>query len=192
MCGLFGFFGHRPDMHILADAALLAARRGPDGWGIMTDHCIERGLGRLPAVLARSIVADRFVIGHCRLATVLGSKSIQDGQPIRVGRYVIAHNGTVANAEDLQDAFGYKPETRNDSEAIGRVMCRLPGTTDERLTAAIDTIDHGGHYALAVLDAELGTIHLRASGIPLWAHRTPDGIYWCSIKAGDDWEGVRG
>ena len=45
---------------------------------------------------------------------------------------------------------------------------------------------------MTVLDVELGTIHLRANSIPLWAHRTPDGIYWCSIKAGEDWEGVRG
>ena len=192
MCGLFGFFGSGPDMDRLAMAAVLAAKRGPDGWGILTDCTYERGLGRLPSVLARGIVAERFVIGHCRLATVLGSKSVHDGQPIRVGRFVVAHNGTVANSDELREAFGYRPTTRNDSESIALLMHRMPGTTDDRLTAVLDTIDHGGHYALSVLDLEGMTIHLRANGIPLWVHRAPEGAYWCSLRPDETWEGVRG
>lgn len=192
MCGLFGFFGNRPDVERLATAAVLASKRGPDGWGILTDYTYERGLGRLPAVLARGIMAERFVVGHCRLATVLGSKNIHDGQPIRVGRYVVAHNGTVANAEDLKRAFGYHPLTRNDSEAIGLLMHRMTGSNDDRLNAVIDTIEHGGHYAIAVLDMEAMTIHLRAQGIPLWVLRAPEGAYWCSIRPGPEWEGCRG
>lgn len=191
MCGLFGFFGNGPDMDRLAMAAVLAAKRGPDGWGILTDCTYERGMGRLPSTLARGIVADRFVIGHCRLATVLGSKSVHDGQPIRVGRYVISHNGTVANADDLQRAFGYQPQTRNDSEAIGLLMHRMPGSTDERLSAVLDTIDHGGHYAVSVLDLHDLTIHLRANCMPLWVHRAPEGTYWCSIRPDETWEGCR-
>lgn len=191
MCGLFGFFGHGPDMDVVAMTALLAARRGPDGWGIVTDQSAERGLGRLPTPLARGIAAERFVIGHCRLATVLGSKTRHDAQPIGVGRYLLAHNGTVANAEDLQFVFGYQPRTRNDSEAIGQLMCRLPGSTDQRLNSALGTIDHGGHYAVTVIDLELMTVHLRASRMPLWINRAPEGVYWCSIRPGDDWEGAR-
>jgi asparagine synthetase B (glutamine-hydrolysing) len=192
MCGLFGFFGQHPDMDRLAMAAVLAARRGPDGWGVLTDYSYERGLGRLPATLARGIVAERFVVGHCRLATVLGSKTVQDGQPIRVGRYVVAHNGTVANADHLQQTFGYQPSTRNDSEAIALLMHRMRGTTDERLSDVLNLIDHGGHYAVTVLDLELMSIHLRASRMPLWVHRAPEGVYWCSIRPDDTWEGCRG
>lgn len=191
MCGLFGFFGQMPDLDRLGDAAMLAAKRGPDAWGIVTDVYSERGLGRLPESLARNIDARRYVIGHSRLATVLGSKTLRDGQPLQVGRYVVAHNGTVANADELRQAFGYTPFTRNDSEAIGHLLCRLPGSTEERLTAALDTIDHGGHYAVTVLDTELMTMHLRASCMPLWVHRAPEGIYWCSIRPAADWEGCR-
>lgn len=192
MCGLFGFSGMWPDLKLLATAASLASKRGPDSWGLMTDITMERGLGRLPEMLARGIVAKRFAIGHCRLATVLGTKTLKNSQPLIVGRYVVAHNGTVANADELREAFGYTPASRNDSEAIGQVMCRLPGNTDQRLDAALDTIDHGGHYAVAVFDLELMTIHLRANCMPLWVHRAPEGIYWCSIRPGQDWEGVRG
>lgn len=192
MCGLFGFYGRGPDPDRLAMAGVLAARRGPDGWGVLTDLTYERGLGRLPSMLARGIVADRFVMGHCRLATVLGSKTIHDGQPLRVGRYVVAHNGCVANADALREAFGYQPVTRNDSEAIGLLLHRMAGTTDERLSAVLDTIDHGGHYAVTVLDLDAMTVHLRANCMPLWALRAPEGLYWCSIRPGEDWEGVRG
>ena len=192
MCGLFGFFGAGPDMDRLAMAAVLAARRGPDGWGVLTDVSAERNLGRLPSTLARGITADRFVIGHCRLATVLGTKQVGACQPLQTGRYVVAHNGTVANVEDLQDAFGFRLATGNDSEAIGHLLCRLPGSTDERLTAALDTIDHGGHYAVTVLDTELMTIHLRANCMPLWLYRAPEGIYWTSIRPDETWEGCRG
>lgn len=192
MCGLFGFFGHRPDMDTVAMAGVLAAKRGPDGWGVLTDQAIERGLGRLPSTLARGIVAERFVIGHCRLATVLGTKQVTACQPLRVGRYVVAHNGTVGNVDDIQEAFGFRLATGNDSEAIGHLLGRLPGSTDERLTAALETIDHGGHYAVTVLDLELMTIHLRANCIPLWVHRAQEGVYWCSIRPGEGWEGARG
>lgn len=191
MCGLFGFWGFKPDMGRIATAALLAARRGPDGWGIVTDIASERGLGRLPAGLARGIAAERFVIGHFRLATVLGSKTIHDGQPLHVGRFVVAHNGTVPNADGLRSAFGYEPDTRNDSEAIGQLMCRLPGSPDERLDAALARIDHGGHYAVTVLDLELMTVHLRAKAMPLWVHRAYEGIYWCSIRPDETWEAAR-
>lgn len=192
MCGLFGFFGHRPDIDLLQTIAVLAAKRGPDGWGVVTDLASERGMGRLPAAIARCIEANHFVIGHCRLATVPGTKHINACQPLRIGRYVMAHNGTVNNLDDLRDAFGIRPVTGNDSEAIGLLMRMLPGTTDQRLDAALDTIDHGGHYAIAVLDTELGTIHLRANCIPLWAKKTGDSTYWCSIKPGDEWELCRG
>lgn len=191
MCGLFGFWGNRPDTERMALAALLASRRGPDGWGIVTDQASNRGLGRLPQQQVRDIAAERFVIGHCRLATVLGSKTVRDGQPLLVGRYLVAHNGCVANGADLSSAFGYVPATRNDSEAIGQLMCRLPGSTDQRLNAALQTIDHGGHYAVAVIDLDLMTVHLRASCMPLWTLRAPEGIYWCSVRADDTWEGVR-
>lgn len=192
MCGLFGFFGDGPDTETLSQAAMLASRRGPDGWGVFTDFTYERGLGRLPAILARGIYAQRFAIGHCRLATVLGSKTPGDGQPIRVGRYVVAHNGTVGNAAEMQEAFDLRPQTRNDSEVLALLMHRMPGSTDERLSATLETVDHGGHYAVAVADLDAMTIHLRANGMPLWALRAPEGVYWCSIRPGPQWEGIRG
>lgn len=193
MCGLFGYFGPLgPETGLLSQIAALAAKRGPDGWGVVTDVASEYGLGRLQPNMARGIEANFYAIGHCRLATVPGTKTIRACQPLRIGRYVLAHNGTVGNLGDLQDAFGIRLTTGNDSEAIGQLMRLLPGSTNERLDAALDTIDHGGHYAVTVLDTELGTMHLRANCMPLYTRKQDEGFYWCSIKPDDLWELHRG
>jgi glucosamine 6-phosphate synthetase-like amidotransferase/phosphosugar isomerase protein len=193
MCGLFGYIGGgRPDMERLAMAAGLAAKRGPDGWGIVTDQTQERGLGRLPQTLARGIVAERFVIGHCRLATVLGTKTPAACQPLQVGRFVVAHNGTVANVEQLRQRFGFGLATGNDSEAIAHVLDRIEGPTEARLSAALEAIDHGGHYALVVLDLQDMTVHLKAQAMPLWVYRAGQGAYWCSIRPGQEWGAIGG
>lgn len=192
MCGLFGFVGTRPDAGRLAAAAMLAAKRGPDGWGILTDLSSERGLGRLPATLARGIAAERFVVGHCRLATVLGTKLVSACQPLQVGRYAVAHNGTIGNVSEMEQRFGFRLATGNDSEAIPRVMHAMTGTTEQRLMAALDAVDHGGHYAVALVDLENMQVLLRAMSMPLWITRQPEGAYWCSIRPGMEWEPVRG
>lgn len=127
--GLFGFFGDRPDPARLESAALLAAKRGPDGWGILTERSSEVGMGRLDAGTARRIDGERFVLGHCRLSTVIGTKHPGACQPIVVGRFAIAHNGTVANVRTLQEAFGFTLRTGNDSEAIAHLLNLLPGKT---------------------------------------------------------------
>lgn len=191
MCGLFGFYGvSAPDGRRLAEAAELAARRGPDGWGIVTELTEAWDLGRLDPRLASALADSRIVIGHCRLATVLGTKRVESCQPIKVGRFIVAHNGTVPNVTAIADRHGFRLRTGNDSEAIGHLLERHEGTLHARLTWALGEIAHGGHYALAVLDRDSMQIQLRARGIPLWRHVSQEGTYWCSVRPGEDWEPV--
>jgi hypothetical protein len=162
MCGLFGYAGAgRPEGGLLTDIALLAARRGPDSWGIVSDLAFERGLGRLTRSSAHGIEAERFVIGHCRLVTCLGTKRLAACQPLIVGDYVVAHNGTVDNAEELCARHGFRLTTGNDSECIGHLLRRFGGRLDE-VMALID-----GPYAVAVLDMMRSEVVVAARGIPL-------------------------
>ena len=174
------------------DDQKLAAKRGPDGWSILTDCSSEVGIGRLAVEHARRIDGERFVLGHCRLATVPGTKHPRACQPIVVGRFAVAHNGTVANVADLQRAFGFALRSGNDSEAIAHLLNILPGSVDARIDATLATIDHGGHYALSVIDLDQQAVFLRAACMPLWAYRGAEGLYWCSIRPGEEWEGIRG
>lgn len=191
MCGLFGYYGsHNPDMSRLTGAALLAAKRGPDGWGIVTQMDEFKDLGRLKASVVRDLCRDRVVIGHCRLATVIGTKRKACCQPLRVGRFVVAHNGTIANADELAARFGFCLQTGVDSEIIPHLLDIQTGTTFERIASVLDMVDHGGHYALTVFDRDTMQVHLRASGIPLWRYVAQEGTYWCSIRPDSDWEHV--
>jgi asparagine synthetase B (glutamine-hydrolysing) len=177
-------------MQRLATAALLAAQRGPDAWGITTETSERRGMGRLSAQHVTGLPPSRVVVGHCRLATVLGTKTPEACQPIRAGRFVVAHNGSVPNAADLVERFGLSPTTGNDSEVIALLLGVLEGPASNRLAEALAQIDHGGHYAVSVLDTSDSQVLLRARGIPLWRHITQDGMYWASIRPGMEWEPV--
>lgn len=182
MCGLFGFFGsHTPNIALLTLCATLAAKRGPDGWGVVTEFTEKRDLGRLTAQALRDIPPSRVVIGHCRLATVPDSRRVSACQPIRVGKYVIAHNGTIANADEFPLSTG------NDSEAIGHALVAANGNLND----ALKIVDTGGNYALSVLNLETMQVCLRAkNSIPLWRHVSNEGTYWCSIAPANDWERI--
>lgn len=191
MCGLWGFSGPRhADPQRLTVAACLAAMRGPDSWGITTETADRTGMGRLSAQHVAALPPSRVVVGHCRLATVLGTKHRQACQPIRSGRFVVAHNGTVPNAAALTARFGLQPETGNDTEIIALLLNAMDGPAADRLAQALDLVDHGGHYALAVLDTSDGQVLLRARGLPLWRHVNDGGTYWASVRPGMEWEPV--
>lgn len=193
MCGLFGFYGtQKPDQHTLARIAHLAAKRGCDGWGVVTEFGSQHDLGRLTNKAIRDLPPSRMVIGHCRLATVLDTKRRSCCQPIRVGRFLVAHNGTVGNVTELADQYGFKLDSGVDSEAIGHVMAAKTGDIATRLAETLAEIDHSGHYALAILDADTQSIHLRARNMPLFRLTTPAGVYWCSIRPDFEWETVHG
>lgn len=194
MCGLFGFYGARQaDPEVLEAAAWLAAKRGPDGWGVLTEFDSRRGLGRMTVADLRDTPIGAYALGHCRLATVLGTgKSLAACQPIRVGRFAVAHNGCVANADELAERFGFVIETGNDSEAIARLLDLLPGSLQERVDAALQLVDHGGHFALAVIDTDDQVLHLSARRIPLWQLVAPEGTYWCSLQPAQGWEPTHG
>lgn len=188
MCGLFGFYGnHKPDVDILREIAGLAAKRGCDGWGVVTEFSQQRDLGRLKSL---SIAPSRMVIGHCRLATVLDTKRKECCQPLHVGRFVVAHNGAVGNVAQLRNRYGFDLKTGVDSEAIGHVLTAKTGDIATRLTETMAEVD--SPHALVVWDQDTQSLHMRASGMPLYRLITAAGVYWCSIQPDSDWNQVHG
>lgn len=191
MCGLWGFVGPgNADSSVLRATAALAAKRGPDSWGITTETVDQRGMGRLMPQHVDAVPPSRVVVGHCRLSTVLGTKNAAACQPIRSGRFVVAHNGSVLNASTIVRRMNLRPVTGNDSEVLALLLDSLQGHTAERLSMALDMVDHGDGYALALLDLSTMDVMLRARGIPLWSFTGSGGTYWCSLKLGTEWEPV--
>lgn len=184
MCGLFGFFseGGAPNPVIVETIAALAARRGPDSFGYVTEHGDVRRLGKMRPGDATAAKASQFMLGHCRLATMLGNKTTDAAQPIIEGEWAVTHNGTI----DSCWYTGFALRTGNDSEAIAHMLARNGGD----VRAALDQAATAGSYAVAIRNTRTGAITLAARNMPLW--RLADGgvVYWCSIKPGDGWEKV--
>lgn len=190
MCGLFGFAGPRPgDAGIMTTAAVLAARRGPDAWGMLGEHLpLAKRAGRLCAADTRAVRPGRYLVGHCRLATVLGNLRADAAQPLVVGPYAVTHNGSVENADSLAGAFGFRLQTGNDSEALAHLVGALSGTLAQRVDAALVLANTGEGFALAVLDMATGEVVLRRRELPLFVLNTQAGRYWCSIRPDSQWE----
>lgn len=192
MCGLFGFFGAKlPAPWLVAQIGMLASRRGPDGWGIVTEFDEMRDLGRLTEPVLNDLAPSRIVLGHCRLATVLGTKRIDACQPLRVGRHVVTHNGSVRNSEQLALRHGFELSTGNDSEAIAHLLGIGSGSLAHRLQWAMDQVDSGGHFAVVALDEDGQEVQLLAHGMPLFWLVEDAGMYWCSVQPGPEWEEVQ-
>ena len=114
MCRIFGFRSVIPSMvHrslIDAENALgVQSERHPDGWGVayyvdgaphltksvstaLDDHIFRRVSG---------VVSSETVVAHIHKATV-GDLSVLNAHPFQYGRWVFAHNGEIAQFEDVR------------------------------------------------------------------------------------------
>jgi glutamine phosphoribosylpyrophosphate amidotransferase len=105
MCGIYAGFYDRPvdkrgTYHDLLWEAASAARRGPHGYGWVTDQGSCHRLGKfVPENLPNRPYT--WVVGHSRLATLSNHDDARALQPAICGGHVLAHNGSVANWLDL-------------------------------------------------------------------------------------------
>lgn len=194
MCGLWGYTGARPaNLGILAQAMVMAARRGPDGGGVWCpDASPAVRLWKGPHPSLGDDCRGRQVVGHSRLATTLNSQGLEDFQPVYSGRVYVTHNGSVRNyspamREELQ------LRTRCDSEAIASAidqeMSEGFGFVSARVRA-LHRVDLGDHYAVAI--ALRGQTFLAAHGQSLYVLEHGGGTYWCSVQLSPEWEPVNG
>src|SRR5512134_3361733 len=110
MCGFIGVIGTDSAVHEIYDGLIAVQHRGQDAAGIITYD------GRFHVKKGEGLVRDIFSadnmkrlrggigVGHVRYPTV-GSGGGEDAQPFTVNYpfgIVMAHNGNVANYEDLR------------------------------------------------------------------------------------------
>lgn len=127
-CGIFGIFSKRgEDVAPLLYRALIALQhRGQDaaGFAVYDGKSIEarRGMGLVNDIFKPEDIALRGTmgIGHTRYPTI-GECRMCDVQPSVFKDIAVAHNGHVANYEDLKKVFekkGYKYISTVDSEPM--------------------------------------------------------------------------
>jgi amidophosphoribosyltransferase len=110
MCGFIGVIGSESAVHEIYDGLVAVQHRGQDAAGIITydgRFHVKKGEGLVRDIFSSDNVErlrGSIGVGHVRYPTV-GSGGGEDAQPFTVNYpfgIVMAHNGNVANYEDLR------------------------------------------------------------------------------------------
>jgi len=188
MCGVFGFItknGTGPDLHRLRRIAAATQQRGRHAFGLAwvdADggiHTFKRpgpataNLGDLDPCRSAKIV-----IGHCRWATHGRPDDNRNNHPHRAGRGWFVHNGVVINHDDLVRRFRLAPQTECDSEVLGLLMSRFPGTIGLRAARVAEAAE--GQLVILGVWRNPARLLIVRSGNPLWFGETAGGFYFAS------------
>lgn len=124
-CGVVGVFSldNHNVIPILIDSLRALQHRGQESWGIAIPNkkpFKQLGLVSSYAHNFKTMVRkfkSNAGIGHVRYST-FGKNTIENAQPLKVKDLCIAHNGTIANVEELANMVGgctFSPHTMSDT-----------------------------------------------------------------------------
>lgn len=134
-CGVVGFFsldGHNVIPYVL-DSLRALQHRGQESWGFaVPSKSPYKSLGLVSASRNFRYIIRKFnsnaAIGHVRYSTI-GKSNLDNAQPLKIKDLCIAHNGTIANVEELSNMVGgctFSPQTMTDTLlAAQRLMMHL-------------------------------------------------------------------
>ena len=124
-CGVVGIFslGGSNVIPMVIDALRALQHRGQEAWGIAVPN--KPPLKKLGLVSSSSSefkkISDEYnssaVIGHVRYSTI-GKSNLDNAQPLKVKDLCIAHNGTIANVQELANMVGgcsFTPQNASDT-----------------------------------------------------------------------------
>jgi amidophosphoribosyltransferase len=124
-CGVVGIFSldGKNVVPLAIDCLRALQHRGQESWGIAVpgkDPFRRLGLVSGSAEHFHRLVrkyASRSIIGHVRYST-FGRSTLQNAQPLKVKDLCVAHNGTIANVEELAGMVGgcsFTPQSMSDT-----------------------------------------------------------------------------
>ena len=134
-CGVVGIFSLSGTnvVPMAIDALRALQHRGQEAWGIAVPNKIP--LKRIGLVSAASSefksIAEEYessaVIGHVRYST-MGRSSLENAQPLKVKDLCVAHNGTIANVQELSNLVGgcsFTPQNASDTLVAAQRLVSL-------------------------------------------------------------------
>jgi amidophosphoribosyltransferase len=124
-CGVVGIFsldGHNV-IPFVVDSLRALQHRGQEAWGIAVPG--KKPYRQLGLVSSSASDFQKLIktyksnaaIGHVRYST-LGKSTLENAQPLKVKDLCVAHNGTIANVEELSGMVGgctFTPQTMSDT-----------------------------------------------------------------------------
>src|SRR6187431_2779421 len=134
-CGVVGFFSldRQNVVPYVIDSLRSLQHRGQEAWGFaVPSKSPYKNLGLVSASRNFRSIIRKFnshaAIGHVRYST-LGKSNLENAQPLKIKDLCIAHNGTIANAEELSGMVGgctFTPQTMSDTlVAAQRLLTHL-------------------------------------------------------------------
>jgi len=134
-CGVIGIFSLDGTnvIPMAIDALRALQHRGQEAWGLAIPN--KTPLKRLGLVSSASsefkAIAEEYssssVIGHVRYST-MGRSSLENAQPLKVKDLCVAHNGTIANAQELSNLVGgcsFTPQSASDTLVAAQRLVSL-------------------------------------------------------------------
>ena len=134
-CGVVGIFSLSGTnvVPMAIDALRALQHRGQEAWGIAVPN--KPPLKKMGLVSASSSefkkIANEYisssVIGHVRYST-MGRSSLENAQPLKVKDLCVAHNGTIANVQELSNLVGgcsFTPQNSSDTLVAAQRLVSL-------------------------------------------------------------------
>ena len=134
-CGVVGIYSLSGTnvVPMVIDALRALQHRGQEAWGLAIPN--KPPLKRIGLVSSSSSefksitkeYASSAVIGHVRYST-MGKSSLENAQPLKVKDLCIAHNGTIANAQELSNLVGgcsFTPQNASDTLVAAQRLVSL-------------------------------------------------------------------
>ena len=134
-CGVVGVFSN-DDVNVIPmviDSLRALQHRGQEAWGIAIPN--KAPLKKIGLVSASSSefkkiteeYSSHSAIGHVRYSTV-GKSELENAQPLKVKDLCVAHNGTIANVEELSNLVGgctFTPQNASDTLVAAQRLVSL-------------------------------------------------------------------
>ena len=134
-CGVVGIYSlsGKNVIPIVFDALRALQHRGQEAWGFAVPN--KEPFKRVGLVSHSSSefkkIAQEYespcVIGHVRYST-MGTSTLENAQPLKVKDLCIAHNGTIANAQELSNLVGgcsFTPQNASDTLVAAQRLVSL-------------------------------------------------------------------
>lgn len=134
-CGVVGIYSltGKNVIPMVFDALRALQHRGQEAWGFAVPN--KAPFKRVGLVSHSSSDFKRLaqeyaspcVIGHVRYST-MGTSTLDNAQPLKVKDLCIAHNGTIANAQELSNLVGgcsFTPQNANDTLVAAKRLVSL-------------------------------------------------------------------
>lgn len=191
MCGIVGAIVSRPTS--LLPALQANNIRGRDAWGYWADNSVTRDSENFGSSswANGALQVNLSAIANLRAEPTteyVKEMTHSDIQPYRVGKWVIVHNGTIANDKELNRRYGFKPPTRIDSWVIAALLDKYDEFESSNSMCFRRMLNEivGSYAILAIHTDEPQVIHYGVNYRPLYRYKNQSVIMLSSVPLTDE------